>query len=126
MEDPGTGADAKHVTSKSLKQDLMDSELMRLAGGANQSQRVVGSVGLGYSSEAILTTEISEALKTLIVSHSSSSPDLTHFPWFARTVPTDTWQVRHAHMQTRCLLLLDHISAHGSHKTMYKHAALFA
>jgi len=53
---------------------------------------VVGAVGLGFSSEAVLTREIAEELRLLIVSHSSSSPALTSFPWFARTVPTDTWQ----------------------------------
>jgi hypothetical protein len=92
MEDPGTGADEKHVTSKTLKSNLLTSRLKALVGGVNQSRNIVGVVGLGYSSEAILTKAISEELNTVIVSHSASSPDLTSFPWFARTVPTDTWQ----------------------------------
>jgi hypothetical protein len=92
MEDPGTGADQKHVTSNTLKSNILSSRLRALVGEVNRSRNIVGVVGLGYSSEAILTKAISEELNTVILSHSASSPDLTSFPWFARTVPTDTWQ----------------------------------
>ena len=92
MEDPGTGADQKHVTSKTLKSNILSSRLRGLVGALNHSRNVIGVVGLGYSSEAILTEAISEELKTVMISHSASSPDRTSFPWFARTVPTDTWQ----------------------------------
>lgn len=92
MEDPGTGADEKFITSYKLKKELLTSSIKGLVKGVNDSSHLVGALGLGYSSEAILTKSISEELKTVIVSHSASSPDLSHFPWFARTVPTDTWQ----------------------------------